>query len=78
MHIRGTDKRIKERPVPPRVAVEEALKYADESTQFFIATDEKKIFNDLMSLLSGRKVVYYECGRSEDGNPLYINTKKRS
>lgn len=71
IHIRGTDKVIEEKPVSAHRMVQEALKYADEETQFFIATDEKKILNELITLLADRKVIYYECARSEDGQPLH-------
>lgn len=78
IHIRGTDKIIEEKPVAASRMVEQALEYADAETQFFIATDEKSIFNELMTLLATRKVVYYECARSEDGAPLHCVSKKRS
>ncbi len=78
IHIRGTDKVAEEPPVAPYRAVEEALKYADHATQFFIATDEEKILNEMLRLLSGRMVLYYNCQRSRDGNPLHCTYYGRS
>lgn len=78
IHLRGTDKIKEEKPVLPSKMVEEALKYANSDTQFFIATDEKKILDELIVLLSGRNVVYYDCARSKNGAPLHIDCKDKS
>ena len=58
--------------------VQEALKYADKDTQFLIATDEKKIFDELIALLADRKVIYYECARSKNGQPLHTAERSRT
>jgi hypothetical protein len=78
IHIRGTDKKIENTPVAPERAVSEALRHSDENTQFFIATDEKKLLDRMLELLKGRKVVYYDCYRSTDGKPLHISRHKPS
>lgn len=75
IHIRGTDKLIEEKPVPTEKVVFEAMKYADEHTQFFIATDEQKIFDHMLNLLNKEKVVFYDCYRSKDGRPLHTRNK---
>lgn len=72
IHIRGTDKYKEEKPVSPATAVQAALKYAHEDSQFFIATDEQRILNELLTLLKDRRVVYYDCYRSQNGAPLHI------
>jgi hypothetical protein len=72
IHMRGTDKCIEDKPVSSKEVMAEALKYADENTQFFIATDEKKLLNEMLELLKTRKVIYYDCYRSEDGKPLHL------
>lgn len=71
IHIRGTDKRIEEKLVLPEDGVIEALKWADENTQFFIASDEKRIVDKMCALLKGKDVVYYNCYRSENSEPLH-------
>jgi hypothetical protein len=78
IHIRGTDKCIEEKPVSPKIAVNEALKHADEHTQFFIASDEQRLFDEMIDLLKERKVVYYDCYRSDNGKPLHVRRKKPS
>lgn len=78
IHIRGTDKQFEEKPVPPSIIVAEALKYADQNTQFFIATDEQKLLNGMLELLQGRDVIYYDCYRSDDGKPLHHKKPKPS
>ena len=49
IHLRGTDKHIEEKPVSPERIIAEALKYADENTQFFLATDEQKLLDAMIS-----------------------------
>jgi hypothetical protein len=51
------------------------LKYADENTQFFLATDEQKLLDAMIALLKGRTAVYYDCYRSVDSKPLHVHTK---
>ena len=75
IHLRGTDKYTEEKPVTPERIITEALKYADENTQFLIATDERSLFDQMIDLLPGHRVIYYDCYRSDDGNPLF-NYKK--
>lgn len=75
IHLRGTDKNIEEKTVPPEVIVAEALKYANEDTQFFLATDEKRLLDAMIRLLNGRKVISYDCYRSETGAPLHVHKR---
>lgn len=78
IHIRGTDKFHEEKPVSPRAIVNEALKHANEHTQFFIATDEQRILNELLALLAGKKVIYYDCYRSPNNKPLHVKDRRPS
>ncbi len=78
IHLRGTDKVTENKLVTPETIIEEALKYADEETQFLIASDEQKLLNKMIELLNGKKVIYYECYRSQDGSPLHIHRGKPS
>ncbi len=75
IHIRGTDKIREEKPVEPEQMVLEALKYADNNTQFLIASDEQKLLNRIIELLPKNKSIYYDCYRSDDGKPLHIHRK---
>lgn len=72
IHIRGTDASDDHRLVDPKKIAQAALKYADKNTQFFIATDEQKLLNQLITLLKGYPVIYYNCYRSEDGLALHV------
>lgn len=72
IHIRGTDKYTEDAPIAPADAIIEALKYADDNTCFFIATDEQRILNEILLLLNGKQVFYYDCYRSQDGKPLHM------
>jgi tetratricopeptide (TPR) repeat protein len=78
IHLRGTDKHTEERPVPPLTIITEALKYADHNTQFFLATDEQRLLDEMRTLLNGRKVISYDCYRSENGSPLHTRRPKPS
>jgi tetratricopeptide (TPR) repeat protein len=79
IHIRGTDKIKEEKPVEPLRLVAEALKYADANTQFFVASDEKKLFDEIVTLLHGRTVIAYDCYRSENENqPLHVRLPSRA
>jgi hypothetical protein len=78
IHLRGTDKHTEERPVAPHAIVAEALKYADNDTQFFLATDEQRLLDEMRTLLNGRTVISYDCYRSENGSPLHTRRPKPS
>lgn len=80
IHIRGTDKFIEDGRVEAAVMVTEALKYADEETQFLLSTDEQKLLDNMISLLSSlnRKFIYYDCYRSQDGSALHVRKVKPS
>lgn len=75
IHIRGTDKFSEEKLVTPEAIVEEALKYAYQDSQFLVASDEKQLFDRVRKLLPSRKIISYDCYRSEDGAPLHIRSK---
>lgn len=79
IHIRGTDKHTEEKPVDPYRMVEEALKHADADTQFFVASDEKKLISEITTLLKDYRVISYDCYRSEDPNqPLHLPVRRPS
>lgn len=60
----------------PRDIIKEALKHAGPDTQFYIATDEQKIMDQVLSLLNGKKIISWDCYRSLDGSPLHIGQKE--
>jgi hypothetical protein len=78
IHLRGTDKVTEEKLISPHTIVTEALKYADDNTQFFLATDEKRLLDEMRTLLNGRTVINYDCYRSENGKPLHTRGPKSS
>lgn len=79
IHVRGTDKASEDKPVAPQRLVEEALRHADQNTQFFIASDEKKLFDEICRLLNGRKITYYDCYRAEHvSQPLHLPIRRPS
>lgn len=71
IHIRGTDKSSEVPLVSPDYVIEAALVSADKNAQFLIATDEEKILNRMIELLKGHKVIFYDCYRSINGQPLH-------
>jgi len=71
IHLRGTDKWSEAIPIRPEQIIETALGFADANTQFLIATDEKSLLHKAISILSERKVIYYDCYRSLNNNPLH-------
>jgi len=77
IHLRGTDKGKEEKLVTPETMVKEALKHVDGKMQFFIASDEQKLLDRMNYLLSkaGYKVVYYDCYRSQDGQPIHMHKR---
>ncbi|MDR3550283.1 MAG: hypothetical protein P4L31_02635, partial [Candidatus Babeliales bacterium] len=72
IHLRGTDKEKEEDLVNPKKIVKAALAIADSDTQFLIASDEQRLFDKMLDLLKGRKIIYYDCFRSDNGNPLHF------
>lgn len=74
IHIRGTDKFTEEKPIDPERMATEALKYADKDTQFLIASDERKIIDDLTNFLGEERVIYYDCMRSLNNKPLHYRS----
>ncbi len=75
IHIRGTDKFSEEKLIKPEQMVAEALKYADNNTQFLVASDEQKLLDRIIELLPQNKSIYYDCYRSDDGTPIHIHRK---
>lgn len=71
IHLRGTDKYKEESLISAQQMIETALLYADADTQFLIATDEQQLLDTLISLLKDHKVIYYDCYRSTNGQPLH-------
>jgi hypothetical protein len=71
IHLRGTDKWGEERLVSPEEMVKIALEYADDTTQFLIASDEHRLINRMIELLQGHTVIHYQCHRSSDDRPLH-------
>lgn len=70
IHLRGTDNDTK-RVSLERIATE-ALKNFNNNTQFLIASYEKILLNRMITLLGGRRVIYYDCYRSKNGLPSHI------
>ena len=70
--IRGTDAANDHRLVDVKKVAEAALKHAGRNTQFFIATDEQKLLNQLIKLLKGHPVIYYNCYRSDNGQAIHV------
>ncbi len=71
IHLRGTDILPKIKGVDIKKIADEALKHAHEDTQFFIASDDLNLFNQLCAQLKGRKIVYYPCYKAGDNKPLH-------
>lgn len=69
IHIRGTDKykEIK------RVSAEKIIDAANQfhGYQYLVATDEQKSLKKAQKYLNG-KVIFYNCQRSYDGQPLHL------
>ncbi len=75
IHIRGTDKFTEVKPVEMDTFVQTAHTLAQQypKCQFFIATDEAPILEEAKKKLKGR-VIYYDCYRSKNGQPLHTHT----
>jgi len=71
IHLRGTDKGYEEPLVDPQEIVRKALALADSDTQFLIASDDQMLFNKMLFLLQGHKVIFYKCYRSINGHPVH-------
>jgi hypothetical protein len=63
IHLRGTDKFQEEPKVPVWRILQEANKFADGKTQFFIASDDIKLFEEVKKGLNGN-VIYTDSIRS--------------
>lgn len=73
IHLRGTDKITEERPVPANVIIKEALKYANKNTNFFIASDEQRLLDEMKKLINkaGFNAIYYDCYRSQNSTAIH-------
>lgn len=71
IHVRGTDKWMEERLVGAEQMVQAALEYADENTQFLIASDEYRLINRMTELLQPHTVIHYNCYRSNTDKPIH-------
>ncbi len=54
IHLRGTDKHTEEPQVPVEKILEIANSFADGQTQFFVASDDIRLFNKAKEILKGR------------------------
>lgn len=72
IHLRGTDKKIEMAPTPTQIIVAEALKHADENTQFLVASDEQQLVDLASKLLAPHRVISYDCYRSKNNHPLHL------
>ena len=75
IHVRGTDKWSEEKLVSARKMATVALQYADKNTQFLIASDEQRLFNELRTLLKDYPVIWYDCYRSPSNHALHMRRK---
>lgn len=71
IHLRGTDKYKEEKLISVQQIAQVALDCANEDTQFLIATDEQQLLKALTALLKGHKIIYYDCYRSSNGQPIH-------
>ena len=78
IHLRGTDKKIEKKPVSPEKIIKAALACADADAQFLLASDEQRLLDQMIALLPGRKVIFYDCYRSDSSKPLHKKPKKPS
>lgn len=73
IHLRGTDKLLEVQPVPVEKIIAAALEHAHHDTQFLIASDEQRLIERAIQLLSGYRVIFYDCYRSTNSQPLHNN-----
>ncbi len=77
IHLRGTDITPYLKHLNLKAIADTALKHATKDSQFFIMSDDLKLFDKLCALLKDHKIISYSCYRSEDGKPLHYKNKKR-
>lgn len=73
IHLRGTNKYTEGvKQVSPEQIVTKALEYYSEGMQFLIASDEQALFDRMKNILElqNKKVIYYDCYRSANHQPL--------
>lgn len=72
IHLRGTNKHVETPIMSPEQMIAEALKHDTGDVQYLIASDEQRLFDKMKYLLEsqGKIVIYYDCYRSENQQPL--------
>jgi len=78
IHLRGTDKATEEGLVAPEAMINTALKYADNDTQFLLASDDQRLLDKMVALLPNHRVIFYDCFRSTNGQSLHEPYRKPS
>lgn len=72
IHLRGTDRSLKNKMIMPKAMIEEAMRLASEipgKVQFFIATDEECFLDLAKNEL--KDIVHCDSTRSLDGKPIH-------
>jgi hypothetical protein len=77
IHLRGTDKVQEAAQVTPEMICAKAHEIAQgiPGCQFFVATDETRLLEEMKKLLKG-PVLSFDCHRSSNGKPLHIGGNK--
>lgn len=63
VHLRGTDKRFEQKPIPVQHILHQARKYANEHTYFYIASEDAGLLDQAKDIL-GEKIIFYDCIRT--------------
>ncbi len=66
IHLRGTDKYYEEPPVPLDSIIDKANELADANTQFYIASDDQRLFDRAKKKLRGLVINYTVTRNSTD------------
>jgi hypothetical protein len=72
IHLRGTDKYLEEPVVPLSRYIDKANEISHGSMQFFIASDDSKLFEQAKNLLKG-KVIYFDSFRASTNQHMWQN-----
>lgn len=73
IHLRGTDKKFEEPQVPVEKIIEVANSFADGNTQFFIASDDIRLFDKAKEMLKGN-VIYTDAFRLSTDKYYWMKT----
>ncbi len=65
IHLRGTDKCWEQPSVALETLINKAIEIADATTQFYIASEDERLFERAKEMLKGR-VIYYDVIRSSN------------